>query len=222
MNGLNCTSVSDLAMKRRPMARDDEMVTAAQAGSPGAFAELHTIYSGRLYKTIISITRNPEDAEDALQDTFLRAYLALNTFEGRASIYSWLTRIAVNCALMVLRKRRGRAELVLDPLPNAATERLWFEIKDSAPNPEQICEQRQRRVRLQRAIRNLGPSLREPIRMRLARECSIKEIGRALKISTTATKTRLHRARVQLCAACGDPGWGAKTPFRHLFASKGP
>jgi DNA-directed RNA polymerase specialized sigma24 family protein len=71
----------------------DEIVAAAQSGSPAAFGELHSIYSRRLYQTIYSITRNPHDAEEALQDTFLRAYLAIKTFEGKSKVYSWLTRI---------------------------------------------------------------------------------------------------------------------------------
>jgi RNA polymerase sigma-70 factor, ECF subfamily len=187
----------------RMTARDREIVSAAQAGSPRAFAELHALYSRRLYKTIIDITKCPEDAEDALQETFLRAYLAIHNFEGRSTVYSWLTRIAINSALMILRKRRVRAEMLFDPQPNAQGETFYFEIKDSAPNPEQVCDLRQRQVRLLRAVRNLGPRLREPLRMRLMKEASIKEIGRALNISPAATRTRLHRARQRLTAVAG-------------------
>src|ERR1700761_665992 len=86
----------------------DDTVLAAKAGSAAAFAELYSTYSRRLFQTILSITRNPHDAEEALQETFLRAYLAIKTFEGKSQIYTWLTRIAVNTALMVLRKKRVR------------------------------------------------------------------------------------------------------------------
>ena len=93
----------------RVIATQDGIVAAAQAGSSAAFAELHSIYSGRLYQTILSITRNPHDAEEALQETFFKAYRAIKTFEGKSKIYSWLTRIAINSALMILRKRRIRS-----------------------------------------------------------------------------------------------------------------
>ena len=95
--------------------RDLELVAAVRAGSNAAFEELESRYSHRLYRRIQSITRNHEDAQDALQETFLRAYLALDSFEGRSQFGSWLTRIAINSALMVLRKRRSRAEVSFEP-----------------------------------------------------------------------------------------------------------
>ena len=94
-------------------AREVEMMIAPGTGSTTAFNELQKVYSSRLFKTILRITKNWEDAEDALQDTFLRAYLALHGFEGRSSVYSCLTRIAINSALMVLRRRRSRPETLL-------------------------------------------------------------------------------------------------------------
>lgn len=81
--------------------------------SSACFAELYATYSRRLYNTIFAITKNHEDAEDALQETFLRAYTGIHAFEGRSAIYSWLTRIAINSALIVLRKRRVRPELLV-------------------------------------------------------------------------------------------------------------
>ncbi|HEY1903017.1 MAG TPA: sigma-70 family RNA polymerase sigma factor [Terracidiphilus sp.] len=92
-------------------SQDLELVAAVRAGSNAAFEELRNRYSGRLYRRIRSITRNHEDAEDALQETFLRAYLALDLFEGISQFASWLTRIAINSAPMVLRRRRSRAEV---------------------------------------------------------------------------------------------------------------
>jgi RNA polymerase sigma-70 factor, ECF subfamily len=185
------------------LARNDEILSAAQAGSSEAFAELYAIYSRRLYKTIVAITRNPEDAEDALQETFLRVYLAFHTFEGRSNVYTWLTRIAINSTLMILRRRRARPEILFDPQPDAQTCR--FEIKDSAPNPEQVCDQRQIQVRLLRAVRNLDVSLRRPIQMRMTQGASVKEISRTLNISEAAVKTRLHRARRRLSAPFQEP-----------------
>jgi RNA polymerase sigma-70 factor, ECF subfamily len=185
------------------IAPADDIVSSARAGSPAAFAELHAIYSRRLYRTIVAITKSHEDAEDALQDTFLRAYLTIHAFEGRSSVYSWLTRIAINSALMILRKRRARPEILFDPEPDALAETFTFEVKDPAPDPEQTCDLRQRRVKILRAIHNLRPHLREPIRMRVAKDASMDEIGQALNISKAAVKARLHRARVRL-SAIGD------------------
>lgn len=167
-----------------------------------AIGDLHALYSKRLYRTIFSITRNSEDAEDVLQETFLRAYEALNQFEGRSGLYSWLTRIAINSALMILRKRRCRAETQFEPYADASTEPFSFEIKDSAPTPEESYELHEFQVRIQRAIRRLRPGLRETILMNITREASVLEISRALAISPAAAKSRLFRARLHLSSAC--------------------
>lgn len=98
----------DLPLGQLAAERDEQLVSAAKAGSDDAFAQLQHLYAPRLYSTIIRITKNHEDAEDVLQDTFLRVHLALCNFEGRSSFYSWVTRIAINSALMALRKRRAR------------------------------------------------------------------------------------------------------------------
>jgi RNA polymerase sigma-70 factor (ECF subfamily) len=204
MNRANCATTLSVHAQEREVARDEEIVSAAQAGSPGAFAELYAAYSRRLYKTINAITKNPEDAEDALQETFLRAYLAFHTFEGRSSLYSWLTRIAINSALLILRKRRARSEILFDPQPDAQPDAFCFEVRDSAPTPEQIYDLRHRRIRLIRAIRDLDAKFRRPVQMQMVTESSMKEIGRALKISEAAVKARLHRARLRLSAACRE------------------
>lgn len=178
--------------------REDPLVTAIRAGAPEAFAQLYGIYSPRLYRTIIAITKNPEDAQDALQETFLRAHLRVHAFEGRSSIYSWLSRIAINCALMILRKRRTRPEVLFDPQPDHRCEAIFFEVKDSAPNPEEAYDLRQRQTKTLRAIRRLDPKLQAVLRMQTMHEWSVKEISQALNISEAAAKSRLYRARQQL------------------------
>jgi len=200
------TNVFDQIIEQT-IALDDEIVVAAQAGSSSAFEELHSIYSRRLYQTIFSITRNPHDAEEALQDTFLRAYRSIKTFEGKSKVYSWLTRIAINSALMVLRKRRVRSEVSFELQPEDGGETIALEVKDSAPNPEELCILHQRQHRTLRAIHRLSPHLRVPIRMQLTRGWSIGEISRALNISEAAVKSRLYRARLQLSSSRGDCGF---------------
>ncbi len=176
----------------RAIAPDDDIVPAVQAGSPEAFRKLHALYSRRLYQTIVAITKNPQDAEDALQDTFLRAYVAIGTFEGRCKIYTWLTRIAVNSALMILRKRRLRPEMLVDPQPDYGAEIVLFEVKDAAPNPEQVYDLHQRQLTLLRAIRGLHPHLRAPIRMQMMHGWSVREIGRALNLCRGSAEPSGH------------------------------
>ncbi len=198
MNDMHQEISLDFAVKRQRALCEEPLVSAAQAGSSAAFAELQGRYSQHLYSTIVSITRNREDAEDALQDTFLRAYQSLRTFEGRSSFYSWLTRIAINSALMILRKRRTRAEVSFDASSDTADDLPQFEIRDSSPSPEQICDQRQRCFHVQRAIQKLEPSLRAAMQIHMANECSLKEVARELEISEAAVKARLYRARQRL------------------------
>jgi RNA polymerase sigma-70 factor, ECF subfamily len=216
---MNGAALPDLTVER-VIAPVVDIVLAAQTGSPAAFAELHSIYSGRLYKTILAITRNPDDAEEALQETFLRAYLAIKTFAGKSTIYTWLTRIAVNSALMILRKRRVRPEVLFDPQPDDRCETIFFEPKDPAPNPEEAYDLRQRQIKALRAIRRLDPKLRAPIGMQMMHGWSISEMSRALNISEAAVKSRLHRARQQLSTSRGDLKRSAAHHYSDAFQSR--
>lgn len=187
--------------------QSDKFILALQAEMPGAFAELYETYSRRLYRSIFAITRNHQDSEDALQETFLRVHLKIHTFEGRSSICSWLTRIAINSALMVLRRRRVQRETLFDPHSETESAHvpttLAPEIRDSAPDPEQICGLRQRAYRVLHAIERLDPKLQTPIRMHAMLGSSLEEIARAMDISEAAVKARLHRARRRLSTRQG-------------------
>ena len=179
-------------------SRDLELVAATKAGSNAAFEELQSRYSRRLYERIQFITRNHEDAEDALQETFLRAYLALDSFEGRSQFASWVTRIAINSALMVLRRRRSRPEVPFEPLPDSGEPFQTVDVRDTALNPEQHYDLRQRSYGVLRAIGKLGVNLRTPMTTWIEQECSMKELARTLGLSLPAVKSRLCRARQQL------------------------
>lgn len=198
MNGWKHQVRQAVPTAKRTCVRDSEILSAAVSGSSEAFSELYAVYSPRLYKTIFSMMRNPADTEDVLQETFLRVYSALHTFEGRSSVYSWLTRIAINTALMTLRKRRTRAKISFDPHASDFVERLCLEIKDPAPNPEQVCHTNQLRLKLLSAIEELSPGLRDTIEMQIANQSSMKEISQTLDISIATVKARLHRARSRL------------------------
>ena len=180
--------------------RDKQLVRAAQAGLQGAFGEFNATYSSRLYSTIFAITRNPEDAEGALEDTFLRVHLGLRTFDGKCGIYTWLTRIVINSALTII-LRLARPETLFASQSGSQEDTPNCEVKDSHPNPEEICEWRQRSVRVLHAIRRLDPPLQAPIRMQMTNGSSIQEIARVLNISQAAVKARLHRARRRLFIA---------------------
>ena len=202
-----------------PGPRDDEqLVCAAQAGCQAAFEELFRLYSRRVHRTVLAITRNSEDAEDAMQESFLRAFQAVGRFEGRASFYSWLTRIAINSALIVLRRRRKRQEISFSSSQDWGCEILPMDFADSAPDPEEACSQQQRRALLVSAIHSLKPCLREAVRAHVEEECSIKEIAKKCNISEAAAKSRLLRARVGLGRLCANT-YGSRIRRESLRAS---
>jgi RNA polymerase sigma-70 factor (ECF subfamily) len=192
---------TDAASNDQKSLENYHLVCAAQAGSSAAFGELRDIYSRRVYLKLLSITKNKEDAEDALQDAFLRAYLALHAFEGRSSFYSWLTRIAINSALMTMRKRRARPEVSFDHPHEVDQDNSFLEFKDAGPNPEQICFHRQRCARVIKAIGKLQPRLRQVIEMQMRQSWTVREIARSLEISEAAVKSRLFRARARLASS---------------------
>jgi len=179
-------------------SRDLELVAAARAGSNVAFEELQSRYSRRLYWRIHSITRNHEDAEDVLQETFLRAYLALDSFEGRSQFATWITRIATNSALMVLRRRRRRPEVSFELASECGECVATIDVRDTALNPEQHYDLRQRSDRALRAIGKLNVKLRTPMATWIKQDCSIKEVARSLDLPLATVKSRLHRARKRL------------------------
>lgn len=185
---------------------DLELVAAAQGGSQAAFENLQSRYSRRLYRRIQFITRNHEDAEDALQETFLHAYLALDSFEGRSQFASWLTRIAINSALMVLRRRRSRPEVPFEPLLDSGEAFQTVEVRDTALNPEQQYDLRQRSYGALRAIGKLNVRLRRPMATLIERECSMKEVAQTLELSLGVVKSRLYRARKQLTRSTAFKG----------------
>ena len=174
------------------------LVVAAQSGSQAAFSELFSRYSQRMYRTVFAITKNAADAEDAMQESFLRAFTAINRFEGRAMFYTWLTRIAINSALMIVRKRRTRPEFSLGTSFELGDDIAPMDFRDPSPDPEQICSQRQRCAKLIQAIDRLAPNLRDVARTRLMEECSVRDLAAKFNISEAATKSRLYRARVRL------------------------
>jgi RNA polymerase sigma-70 factor, ECF subfamily len=204
----------EVASRHIEPLRSKELVAAARSGSAAAFAELREIYGQRVYRKLLIITKNREDAEDALQDTFLRAYKALHAFEERASFYTWVTTIAINSALMILRRRRIRSEVPFDRPTETEEEIPRFEFKDTGPSPEHICLHRQRYACMLRSIGKLQPRLRQVIEMQMMDNCSAREIAEALQISEASVKSRLSRARARL-----DPARAVRSSRRGALLS---
>jgi RNA polymerase sigma-70 factor, ECF subfamily len=179
---------------------DEWLVAAAKNGNVTAFAELRDRHFRSIMRTTYRITGNGEDAEDALQDTFLKAFIHLSKFEGRSSFLSWVTRIAINASLMTLRKKRANKDISIDACNNDGTSDDRWEMPDLREDPERCYSQREREDLLRRAIRRLRPNLRTALELQQAQEYSTREIPDSLGISSAAAKSRLLRARLSLRA----------------------
>ena len=176
----------------------DELLEAARGGEASAFEQLCAPNKARMYQTLHRITKNHEDAEDALQESFLSAYLNLHRFDGRSSFSTWLTRIGINAALMTLRKKRTHRELPIDS-PGDDGERLsYFEAPDHAPNPEERFARQEREVLVREAVQGLRPTIRKALELGQMQERSMRETAQALGISVAAAKARLFHARAAL------------------------
>lgn len=181
---------------------DEFLVSAAQAGDAAAFVELNRRHANKLMPRVYRITRNWQDAEDVVQESFLKAFVHLRKFEGRCTFSSWLTRIAINCALMLLRKKRI-VEIPLEVHGNGGdTSRSW-EFLSIEETPEKVYSEWQREQLLQAAIDRLRPGLRKVIELRKAEDYSTREIAAELGISVAAAKSRLSRARSALRLSSG-------------------
>lgn len=181
------------------IARDDEhlLVAAAQAGDAAAFEELVNRYEGKIFRLTRNITGNHEDAEDAMQDAFLKAYAHLQDFKGDSRFYTWLVRIAANEALMRLRKRRPN-QFSLDEPVEGDTDLFPRELEDWGPTPEQKYAQSEMQSIVGDVIDRLEPEFRIVFLLRDFEELSTQETAEALGISVPAVKSRLLRARLKL------------------------
>ena len=172
------------------------LVAAAKNGDHQAYAELCRRHSQRTLRTVLRITRNIADAEDTLQEALLKAYTHIGEFDGRSAFSSWLTRIAINAALMLLRKRRSQPVCGFEVDPEANDFRL--EPAETSYNPEESCIQSGLENELAQAIRYLPPNLRVVVQIRYREDASMAQIAKTLGISVSAAKSRLARARLQI------------------------
>jgi RNA polymerase sigma-70 factor, ECF subfamily len=181
-----------------PVSDELALVNAAKAGDVSAFEQLVKRYDRNVFRIAQHITHSREDAEDVVQEAFLKAYSNLAQFQGQSKFYTWLVRIAVNEALMKLRRRRPERFVSLDEDVKTEEDSLPREVADWSPNPEQLYNQSELRDILSRTIQGLPPTFRTVFVLRDVEGLSTEETAEALDLSVPAVKSRLLRARLQL------------------------
>lgn len=174
---------------------DDDLIQAAQSGDHEAFAELCRRHAQAARRRILAIVRHREDAEDAMQETLLRAYANLGRFRQSCKFSTWITAIGINAALTVIRKRKSRRESDIEPY--SPDESAW-DIADHAPDPESRVAKAQIILLLRRELHGLPPKMQEVVTSYYGDDHSLQEAADTLGISLAAVKSRLLRGRRSL------------------------
>jgi RNA polymerase sigma-70 factor (ECF subfamily) len=182
------------------LADSDETILVAQSreGDTAAFGELVRRYEGKIFRLAQHVTQNREDAEDVLQETFMKAYEHLDQFQGNSKFYTWIVRIAVNQALMKLRRRKTDKSVSLDETIDTGEDTMVREIAAWDEDPEQKFSRDELGGILDTAVKSLEPPYRSVFVLRDIDELSTEETAEALGLSIPAVKSRLLRARLQL------------------------
>jgi RNA polymerase sigma-70 factor, ECF subfamily len=181
-----------------PVDDELELVARAREGDTASFSTLLRRYEGKIFRLAMNITQNREDAEDVLQESFLKAYEHLDQFLGNSKFYTWIVRIAVNQALMKLRKRRSDRAVSLDEQIDTGEDTVVREIAAWDPDPEQRYSREELHTILSTVIDELAPIYRTVFTLRDVDGLSTEETAEALELSVPAVKSRLLRARLQL------------------------
>jgi len=179
-------------------AGERTLVVAAKNGDEQAFETLFKRHQRKTLAVVLRYTRVVEDAEDIVQQSFYKAFVHLCQFQGESSFSTWLTRIAINEALMFLRHIRLTREVSIDSIGDAEGSPVILEKSDANPNPESRYSQREEVRILSKAVRNLRPGLRTTIVLRELRELSTSETARRMGLSVAAVKARIFRGKREL------------------------
>jgi RNA polymerase sigma-70 factor (ECF subfamily) len=174
------------------------LVALAREGDKIAFGELVRRYEGKIFRLAQHITQNREDAEDVLQETFLKAYEHLDQFQGNSKFYTWVVRIAVNQSLMKLRRRKTDRSVSLDETIDTGEDTIVREIAAWGEDPEERFSREELGEILESAVKGLETPYRSVFVLRDIEELSTEETASALGLSIPAVKSRLLRARLQL------------------------
>jgi RNA polymerase sigma-70 factor (ECF subfamily) len=177
---------------------ESTLVAQAREGDARAFGELVRRYEGKIFRLALHVTQNREDAEDVLQETFLKAYEHLDQFKGDSKFYTWIVRIAVNQALMKLRRRKTDKSVSLDEAIDTGEDTITREVAAWDEDPEQRFSREELGEILDTAVESLEPAYRSVFVLRDIEELSTEETAEALNLSVPAVKSRLLRARLQL------------------------
>ncbi len=182
-----------------PAAEDDlTLVHASRRGDASAFEKLVRKYDRKLLRIAQSVTHNREEAEDAVQEAFLKAFQHLNQFQENSKFSTWLIRITLNQSLMKLRKQRPTREVSIDNGFQSEEDNLPIDVADWAPNPEELYRAVELREILRKTLQGLGAGLRVVFVLRDIEGLSLEETAEALDLSLAAVKARSLRARLQL------------------------
>ena len=179
-------------------AGERTLVVAAKNGDEQAFETLFKRYRRKTFAVVLRYTRVVEDAEDIVQQSFYKAFVHLSQFQGESSFSTWLIRIAINEALMFLRRIGAAHEVSLEDIRDADGNAASSRIPDSNADPETRCSQQEEARILSKAVRNLRPRLRTTIALSELRELSSSETARRLGLSVAAVKTRIFRGKREL------------------------
>jgi len=220
-------SGADSPAKRRMDAKGERaLLLAAKTGDLVAFEILCKQSASTVFHIARRIMRNNEDAEDVMQEAFQQAFIHLQRFNGDSRFSTWLSRIAINTALMKLRKKHRFWEVSLDESPETEQPSAHIDVEDQALNPEQLFSQKERRRILSLALNDLTPGTRKAIELRELGERSTEETAQIMGISVTAVKARVFHGRRRLRERLNrfvGPAWtvgrgvlGAKSTAPHL------
>jgi RNA polymerase sigma-70 factor, ECF subfamily len=178
---------------------DNTLVAAAQSvESSEAFNILVRRHRAKMLRAALRFTRNEADAEDIVQQSFEKAFLHLQQFAGHSSFSTWLTRIAINEALMWMRKRRTSQEILIDQSRSEGEGAVALDVADTDPSPEDTCLERERKQILAAALKELRPGLRRAIELRELAELSTEDAARVMGLSVGAVKARVFHGRRRL------------------------
>ena len=177
---------------------EDAFLLAAKSGDSAAFEILCKQSANTIFHMARRMMRNNEDAEDVVQESFQQAFIHLKTFNGDSRFSTWLSRIAINAALMKLRKKHRLWDVSLDESAQSEESSFRIEAEDQGPTPEQLYAQKERERILSKAMSELAPGMRKAIELRELGERSTEETAQIMGISVAAVKARVFHGRKKL------------------------
>jgi RNA polymerase sigma-70 factor (ECF subfamily) len=179
-------------------AAEQMLVVAAKNGDEEAIETLFKRHRQKILRVVLRYAHVREDAEDIVQQSFQKAFIYLHRFEGKSSFSTWLTRIAINEALMLLRQGRTLREVLVDDPGEAGGSAASLQMPDASPDPETSYLRRERVQILSETLGNLRPGMRKAIELRELAELSTEETARRMGVSVAAVKGRIFHARKKL------------------------